>query len=775
MSQDPHENIDVYNAKIGTDTLLLLLSSPFSSAPSTQIGVDQYRPDAAQNQALHRVSNFVDASGPIFSMYLEMATEEDTKMVENWKADADGILIFVRSYLLIWCFMLTRWPQTGLFSAAVASLISISIQDIQQNPQDISNFYLANTYKATINPNLSSSLPTSPPSFSPPNYAVWVNTLWFLSLSISLTCALFATFLQQWARRYLKVTQSRYSLHKRARIRAFFAEGVEKCHLPWVVETLPILLHISLFLFFAGLVVFLSNVNLTIFKAVVSWVAISAALYGCITLMPILRHDSPFYTSLTSLVWSIVMGMALFVSVVSGLFLYCTVFGRYGAEWLIECANSCADSLSHGVQRTAEETALKSPSAIDTRAFMWAFESLDEDDELERFFAGLPGFRTSKVVADPLPSLFSGQMLNLIVASDGLLDRTLSSDLLPDSVRKRRAMILAKALDPKHFPYAFSTIESILCEFQYSGPLATGIAEILRGWRLQNDRDEGTVLQTQAIISEIVARMKPRDDSWFILASSELGVPEDDLRGYAADGSSLSLAILIYLTRQQSSHLGNQPSDMFSSIVLLASRFNVRNTSPELQHKICALWNQIVCKAQKDNDWEMAELLLGNIRRVYAAIHGDSEGSIIYCDGSDVIMVNPNYMVIPGCSRVREHPPLDDSDPSSYSLCDVPDHHPYLTPHIPDRTSSPRIVPYDDDTPVIPPYCSFSSPDITYTPAEGADALPLDNNISIPVNTTTETHRILSTSPDPITTLTMNGDIHTSSRMMSMSNPEPSA
>ena len=29
-------------------------------------------------------------------MYLDMATEEDKKMVENWKADADGILIFVR-------------------------------------------------------------------------------------------------------------------------------------------------------------------------------------------------------------------------------------------------------------------------------------------------------------------------------------------------------------------------------------------------------------------------------------------------------------------------------------------------------------------------------------------------------------------------------------------------------------------------------------------------------------------------------------------------------
>ena len=164
--------------------------------------------------------------------------------------------------------------QTGLFSAAVASLISVSIQDIQQNPQDTSNFYLSNIYELLADPNRSnissSPSPTSPPPFSPPTFAVWVNSLWFLSLVISITCALLATLLQQWARRYLKVTQTRSSLHKRARIRSFFAEGVEKSHLAWVVEALPTLIHLSLSLFFAGLVVFLWNVNLTILKLVLS-------------------------------------------------------------------------------------------------------------------------------------------------------------------------------------------------------------------------------------------------------------------------------------------------------------------------------------------------------------------------------------------------------------------------------------------------------------------------------------------------------------------------
>jgi hypothetical protein len=56
---------------------------------------------------LRGTSDFVDGSGHIFSMYLEMATEEDKKMAENWKDDADGILIFVRRYLFLASFMLT--------------------------------------------------------------------------------------------------------------------------------------------------------------------------------------------------------------------------------------------------------------------------------------------------------------------------------------------------------------------------------------------------------------------------------------------------------------------------------------------------------------------------------------------------------------------------------------------------------------------------------------------------------------------------------------------
>ncbi|KAI0264153.1 hypothetical protein BC834DRAFT_826764, partial [Gloeopeniophorella convolvens] len=181
-------------------------------------------------------------------MYLERADEEDKKMTESWKGDADGILVF-----------------TGLFSATVATFLSISLPNLQPNSQDASAFYLANIYQLLADTNdsriaIPSTLP-DPSTFTTPAPAVWVNALWLMSLVISLTCALLATLLQQWARRYLRVTQPRYSPRKRARIRAFFAEGVEKLGLPWTVEALPALLHIALFLFFVGLVVFLSNIN----------------------------------------------------------------------------------------------------------------------------------------------------------------------------------------------------------------------------------------------------------------------------------------------------------------------------------------------------------------------------------------------------------------------------------------------------------------------------------------------------------------------------------
>ena len=61
-------------------------------------------PQSTSNQPSRGQSNFGDSSGPLFSIYSKAADEEDSKMVERWQKDADGILIFVRPCVRIHIF-----------------------------------------------------------------------------------------------------------------------------------------------------------------------------------------------------------------------------------------------------------------------------------------------------------------------------------------------------------------------------------------------------------------------------------------------------------------------------------------------------------------------------------------------------------------------------------------------------------------------------------------------------------------------------------------------
>ena len=46
----------------------------------------------------------INGSTPLFNKYLKIAEDEDNKMAESWKADADEILIFVSTKSLLASF-----------------------------------------------------------------------------------------------------------------------------------------------------------------------------------------------------------------------------------------------------------------------------------------------------------------------------------------------------------------------------------------------------------------------------------------------------------------------------------------------------------------------------------------------------------------------------------------------------------------------------------------------------------------------------------------------
>ncbi len=257
---------------------------------------------SSQKKTIHR-----DSSRILYAVYSKSAEKRDNRVFKTWQKDADGIIFFVSPKVAFYTLHINqRVKQNGLFSAVIAALVAVSIQDLRPNPQETSAFYLEKMYKLQADPNTSHpSIPSTtadPRSFSPPIYAIWVNSLWILSLVINLSCALLVISLQQCTRRYLRVTQrSDQHPRERARNRAFLADGIRKSYFPRVIETLPVPAHLSLFIFFVGLLIYLFNINHTVFAVVMCLMALFSATYGAITVMPIFWLDCPYYSPLSQL------------------------------------------------------------------------------------------------------------------------------------------------------------------------------------------------------------------------------------------------------------------------------------------------------------------------------------------------------------------------------------------------------------------------------------------------------------------------------------------
>jgi hypothetical protein len=270
----------------------------------------------------------------------------------------------------------------------------VSIQDLKPTPQQVSEFYLEKIYNRLGNTDPSSALfeaAAKPPTFSPPRYAIWVNSLWFLSFAISLTYATLAMMLQQWGRRYIRVTQQRRSSpHKRARIRAFFSDAIDGLHVLWVIEGVRAMTHLSMFLFFAGLLIYLFNICHPAFAAVVWWVALSTAVYVSFTLLPIFRPNSPYYAPLSPTLWFLFACTSFAVFQV----LSSQVFSFLGPNTVARFRGSrdyYRRRFSEDIRKIAEESASQQSSLIDVHVLESIFHDLTEDGAWESFTRQFPG------------------------------------------------------------------------------------------------------------------------------------------------------------------------------------------------------------------------------------------------------------------------------------------------------------------------------------------------------------------------------------------------
>ncbi|KAH9071518.1 hypothetical protein EDB83DRAFT_253679 [Lactarius deliciosus] len=398
-----------------------------------------------------RGENYGDSSGRLWMLYLTEAEKEDKEITENWKGDTEGILVF-----------------TGLFSATVATFIIESYKQLSHDSGDTTNALLtqisqqlANTSNVTpfAGVGAQNSLP-----FKPTASAVRVNVMWFLSLVLSLTCALSATLMQQWARRYQELARRRGAPHKRARMRAYIFDGIKGFRMTRAIEAMPMLLHLSVFLFFAGLIDFLIPINTTVAYFTLGWIALFALAYVILTILPNLYLNCPYRTPLSGFTWRLsqfsVLRILLATRGIEGLFHGSLLSLWYWThqqmtetpgptkwrETLEEQVTVRRRWLKDGLRRSVELSATDAPSTVDKDALEWTLTALDEDKEIEDFAERVPGFFDSRAVPDPTSAvlpLMSDQSTTDPILGSRLYDllKTCMPGTSPLTEEKRRSRL----------------------------------------------------------------------------------------------------------------------------------------------------------------------------------------------------------------------------------------------------------------------------------------------------------------------------------------------
>jgi hypothetical protein len=497
-----------------------------------------------------------------------------------------------------------------------------------------------------------------------------------------------AMIIRNWAVQYTSVTQpARYTSEKRARVRVIFANGNLGPKMIWGTTAGPTFLHLSLFLFVAGGLIYLFNINPTVFYAVVWWVGLMIIEYAIGTVATFFEPHDLLRTPLSSLALRIYLGISW------AAFRICSCIPLYSLRentkmHYHDLRNRYGEGLLNGRRREAEEIASKPSSEIDALILGRILLTLNEDHALGTFFDAIPGFCNSKLC--DLPLSFSVQR-KLRHALDGFLNRTLSSSLISESARTGRLIAglnaAHAALGPNAVPGILDNIFDIFNGHWDETLQSAETGHALRLWGHGRNYDP----DVRRIVACIIARVRRRDDRWTMLVKEAFDIPDRVLRDSLPHGESVLLSILIHIS-SQTNHAGSWTSGILSSL----SKFDIRDTLPELQRDFCTLWNKITRDARNQASCSTPAMIIRDIRHLYVALHQGTDAAPTAFSPSTSSL---NFILY-------QH--------SSYPLCSIASHRQDSTPHFPIPNPHPvSLLTQLGDSPTASPHHYISGGQVT--------------------------------------------------------------
>jgi hypothetical protein len=192
-----------------------------------------------------------------------------------------------------------------------------------------------------------------------------------MSLVSSLSAALAATLVQQWAKAHLRPFQRQESLLKTLWIQIVLSEGIDR--LQMVAGAVPGFIHFSLILFFLGLGNAILNISTIAGVATVVPIAICGVYYFYSMVISITHPQWPSQNPLSYKIWGLirVLHLALYNKISRG---------RHAKPGQIE---GCQEPLA------AKLTMATHPR--DVGAVQWLIDKMNESNEMETFVLAIPG------------------------------------------------------------------------------------------------------------------------------------------------------------------------------------------------------------------------------------------------------------------------------------------------------------------------------------------------------------------------------------------------
>ena len=182
-----------------------------------------------------------------------------------------------------------------MFSAILTAFIIEFYRLLQQDTQQLAITLLQDLILSLQNQN-TNAVQISSQQFSPLQSTLWVNALWFTSLTLSLGTAMAAILVKQWLQSYSQDLQNgtakQYALRRQLRYNALLQWQV-----PTIISFLPVILQLAVILFVTGLVVILWQINVIIATLMLALVAAVLLLYSMSVVLPLLYNECPYKTS----------------------------------------------------------------------------------------------------------------------------------------------------------------------------------------------------------------------------------------------------------------------------------------------------------------------------------------------------------------------------------------------------------------------------------------------------------------------------------------------